>query len=79
MSMFNKVTKTFQWGQHKVILETGEISRQAGGAVIVNIEDTVILATVVASKGAKPGQDFFPLTVDYIENPRQLLQARRPP
>ena len=67
MSMFNKVTKTFQWGQHKVILETGEISRQAGGAVIVNIEDTVILATVVASKGAKPGQDFFPLTVDYIE------------
>jgi polyribonucleotide nucleotidyltransferase len=67
MSMFNKVSKTFQWGQHKVILETGEISRQAGGAVIVNIEDTVILATVVASKGAKPGQDFFPLTVDYIE------------
>ena len=67
MSMFNKVTKTFQWGQHKVILETGEISRQAGGAVIVNIDDTVILATVVASKGAKPGQDFFPLTVDYIE------------
>ncbi len=67
MSMFNKVTKSFQWGQHKVILETGEISRQAGGAVIVNIDDTVILATVVASKGAKPGQDFFPLTVDYIE------------
>ena len=67
MSMFNKVSKTFQWGQHKVILETGEISRQAGGAVIVNIEDTVVLATVVASKGAKPGQDFFPLTVDYIE------------
>jgi polyribonucleotide nucleotidyltransferase len=67
MSMFNKVTKTFQWGQHTVILETGEISRQAGGAVIVNIEDTVVLATVVAAKNAKPGQDFFPLTVDYIE------------
>ncbi len=67
MSMFNKVTKTFQWGQHAVILETGEISRQAGGAVIVNIEDTVVLATVVAAKNAKPGQDFFPLTVDYIE------------
>jgi polyribonucleotide nucleotidyltransferase len=67
MSMFNKVTKTFQWGQHKVILETGEIARQAGGAVIVNIEDTVVLATVVAAKNAKPGQDFFPLTVDYIE------------
>ena len=67
MSMFNKVTKTFQWGQHTVILETGEISRQAGGAVIVNIEDTVVLATVVAAKNPKAGQDFFPLTVDYIE------------
>ena len=67
MSMFNKVTKTFKWGQHTVILETGEISRQAGGAVIVNIEDTVVLATVVAAKNPKPGQDFFPLTVDYIE------------
>src|ERR1043165_1348595 len=67
MSMFNKVTKTFQWGQHSVTLETGEIARQAGGAVIVNVEDTVILATVVGAKNAKPGQDFFPLTVDYIE------------
>ena len=67
MSMFNKVTKTFQWGQHAVVLETGEIARQSGGAVIVNIEDTVILATVVAAKNPKPGQDFFPLTVDYIE------------
>ena len=67
MSMFNKVTKTFQWGQHTVVLETGEIARQSGGAVIVNIEDTVVLATVVAAKNPKPGQDFFPLTVDYIE------------
>ncbi|HEY9068108.1 MAG TPA: polyribonucleotide nucleotidyltransferase, partial [Burkholderiaceae bacterium] len=67
MSMFNKVTKTFQWGQHSVTLETGEIARQASGAVIVNVEDTVILATVVGAKNAKPGQDFFPLTVDYIE------------
>jgi polyribonucleotide nucleotidyltransferase len=67
MSMFNKVTKTFQWGQHTVTLETGEIARQAGGAVIVSIEDTVVLATVVAAKNPKPGQDFFPLTVDYIE------------
>ena len=66
-SLFNKVTKTFQWGQHKVVLETGEIARQAGGAVIVDIEDTVILATVVGAKNPKPGQDFFPLTVDYIE------------
>jgi polyribonucleotide nucleotidyltransferase len=67
MSMFNKVTKTFQWGPHSVTLETGEIARQASGAVIVNVEDTVVLATVVAAKNAKPGQDFFPLTVDYIE------------
>ena len=67
MSIFNKVTKSFQWGQQTVTLETGEIARQSGGAVIVNIADTVILATVVARKDAKPGQDFFPLTVDYIE------------
>ena len=48
-------------------METGEIARQAGGAVLVNIDDTVVLATVVASKNAKAGQDFFPLTVDYLE------------
>jgi polyribonucleotide nucleotidyltransferase len=65
--MFNKVTKTFQYGQHQVTLETGEIARQASGAVMVSIEDTVVLATVVARKDAKPGQDFFPLTVDYVE------------
>ena len=67
MSMFNKVTKTFAWGQNTVTMETGEIARQAGGAVLVNIHDTVVLATVVASKNAKAGQDFFPLTVDYLE------------
>ncbi|WP_198969577.1 polyribonucleotide nucleotidyltransferase [Xylophilus sp. ASV27] len=67
MSIFNKVTKTFQWGQHTVRMETGEIARQAGGAVLVDIDDTVVLATVAASKTAKSGQDFFPLTVDYIE------------
>ena len=67
MSMFNKVTKTFAWGQNTVTMETGEIARQAGGAVLVNIDDTVVLATVVASKNAKAGQDFFPLTVDYLE------------
>ncbi|MBI3229900.1 MAG: polyribonucleotide nucleotidyltransferase, partial [Burkholderiales bacterium] len=65
--MFNKVTKTFQYGQHTVTLETGEIARQASGAVMVSVEDTVVLATVVAKKDAKPGQDFFPLTVDYVE------------
>ncbi len=67
MSMFNKVVKQFQWGQHTVRMETGEIARQAGGAVLVDVEDTVVLATVVAAKQPKPGQDFFPLTVDYIE------------
>lgn len=67
MSIFNKVTKTFQWGSHTVKLETGEVARQAGGAVVVDIEGTVVLATVVAAKNPKPGQDFFPLTVDYIE------------
>ena len=67
MSMFNKVTKTFQWGQHSVTLETGEIARQASGAVVVSVEGTVVLATVVGAKNAKPGQDFFPLTVDYTE------------
>ena len=67
MTIFNKVTKTFQWGEHTVTMETGEFARQASGAVLVRIDDTVILATVVGSKNAKPGQDFFPLTVDYIE------------
>jgi polyribonucleotide nucleotidyltransferase len=65
--MFNKVTKSFQWGQRTVTMETGEIARQATGAVVVNMDDTVVLATVVAAKSAKAGQDFFPLTVDYIE------------
>ncbi|WP_077231398.1 polyribonucleotide nucleotidyltransferase [Methyloversatilis thermotolerans] len=55
------------FGTQKVVLETGEIARQSSGAVIVNIEETVVLATVVAQKSAKPGQDFFPLTVDYAE------------
>ncbi len=67
MTMFNKLVKTFQWGQQQVTMETGEIARQSGGAVIVDVGDTVVLATVVASKSAKPGQDFFPLTVDYLE------------
>ena len=67
MSLFNKVVKEFKWGQHTVRMETGEIARQASGAVLVDVEDTVVLATVVGAKTAKPGQDFFPLTVDYIE------------
>lgn len=67
MSIFNKATKTFQWGKHTVTMETGEIARQATGAVLVNVDDTVVLATVVAAQNAKEGQDFFPLTVDYVE------------
>src|SRR5690554_259553 len=65
--MFNKVSKSFQYGQHTVTLETGEIARQASGAVLVTVDDTCVLATVVGAKQAKPGQDFFPLTVDYAE------------
>ena len=65
--MFNKISKSFQYGQHQVTLETGEIARQAGGAGLVTGDDTVVLATVVASKTAKQGQDFFPRTVDYCE------------
>jgi len=65
--VFEKVTKTFQYGANTVRLETGEIARQASGAVLVSMDDTVVLATVVARKEAKAGQDFFPLTVDYVE------------
>lgn len=65
--MFNKFTQSFQYGDHTVTLETGEIARQASGAVLASMGDTVVLATVVAAKDARPGQDFFPLTVDYIE------------
>ncbi|HEX7156009.1 MAG TPA: polyribonucleotide nucleotidyltransferase [Burkholderiaceae bacterium] len=65
--MFKKVTKTFQYGAHTVVLETGEMARQASGSVLVSMDDTVVLATVVAQPKAKAGQDFFPLTVDYVE------------
>ena len=63
----NPIKKTFTYGAHQVTLETGEIARQAGGAVMVSMDDTVVLCSVVGSKHAKSGQDFFPLTVDYIE------------
>ncbi|MCX7896333.1 MAG: polyribonucleotide nucleotidyltransferase [Rhodocyclaceae bacterium] len=65
--MLTPYRKTFTYGAHTVTLETGEIARQATGAVIVNMDDTVVLATVVAKDEVKAGQDFFPLTVDYIE------------
>jgi len=62
-----KVTKTFQYGAHTVTLETGEIARQASGACMARMGDTVVLATVVAAREADPKKDFFPLTVDYQE------------
>jgi polyribonucleotide nucleotidyltransferase len=65
--VFDKVTKTFQYGEHTVRLESGEVARQASGSVLVSMDDTVVLATVVAAGKARAGQDFFPLTVDYVE------------
>jgi polyribonucleotide nucleotidyltransferase len=67
MSIFNKVSKTFQWGHNTVTMETGEIARQSSGAVLLDMDGTVVLATVVAKTEGKAGQDFFPLTVDYLE------------
>ena len=65
--MFNPVTKTFEFGQHTVTLETGVIARQATCAVMASMDDTSVLVSVVGKKEAKPGQDFFPLTVNYQE------------
>jgi polyribonucleotide nucleotidyltransferase len=62
-----KVTKSFQYGDRTITLETGEIARQAGGAVMVSCEGTMLLVTAVANRSAREGQDFFPLTVDYQE------------
>lgn len=65
--MFNPVSKTFQFGDHEITLETGKVARQATGAVVVKMGDTQILATVVGKKKVNPGADFFPLTVNYQE------------
>ena len=62
-----QIKKSFRFGDHEVTLETGEMARQATGAVMVNMDDTVVLVTVVGAKQATSGQDFFPLTVDYQE------------
>jgi polyribonucleotide nucleotidyltransferase len=62
-----KVTKTFQYGQHTVRIETGEVARQASTAVIISMDETVLLVTAVAEKQAREGRDFFPLTVNYQE------------
>jgi polyribonucleotide nucleotidyltransferase len=61
------VKKSLIWGRHRLVLETGEIARQATGAVLVNMEDTVVLVTVVGAKQPQAGKDFLPLTVDYQE------------
>jgi polyribonucleotide nucleotidyltransferase len=63
----NVTRKTINYGRHTLTLETGEVARQAHGAVMVSMDDTVVLVTVVGKKEVKPGQDFFPLTVDYQE------------
>ena len=62
-----KLTKSFQFGDHTVTIETGEIARQATATVMVNMDDTVVMVAVVGQKSAKPGQSFFPLTVNYQE------------
>ncbi len=61
------IKKSIVYGRHQLTLETGEIARQAHGAVMVTMDDTVVLVTVVGAKNVKQGQDFFPLTVDYQE------------
>ncbi len=67
IAALNPIRKTFNYGAHQVTFETGEIARQAHGAVLCSMDDTVVLATVTAAKEPRAGQDFFPLTVDYIE------------
>jgi polyribonucleotide nucleotidyltransferase len=65
--MFNYFRKELDWGGRKLVLETGKIARQADGAVLASYGDTIVLCTAVGVKSAKPGQDFFPLTVNYQE------------
>jgi len=66
-NILNHIKKTLMYGRHSLTLETGEIARQASGAVLVNMDDTVVLVTVVGNKKADSGKDFLPLTVDYQE------------
>jgi len=65
--MFNYFRKELEWGGRKLVLETGKIARQADGAVMISYGETIVLCTAVGVKSAKPGQDFFPLTVNYQE------------
>ena len=82
----NPIKKSIPYGRHTLTLETGEIARQAGGAVMVSIDDTVVLVTVVARKTAKAGPGLLPADrrlpgkdLRRGQDPRRLLQARRPP
>lgn len=63
----NPIVKKFQFGDQEVVIETGKVAKQATGSVVVTMGDTVVLTTVVGAKSARPGQDFFPLTVNYQE------------
>src|SRR4028118_2287334 len=65
--MFNEVKKSIQWGSETLTLETGKIARQADGTVVATLGETSVMANVTFAKEAKPGQDFFPLTVHYQE------------
>ena len=66
-AIVKSIKKSFPFGQHQVTIESGEIARQADGAVLVTMDDTVVLVTCVGRPDMKAGQDFFPLTVDYQE------------
>ena len=65
--MFNITRKEINWGGRPLVIETGKIARQADGAVLVTYGETQVLCTAVANRSARPGQDFFPLTVNYQE------------
>ena len=84
--MFELHRETIDWGGRELILETGKVARQADGAVMARYGETSVLATVVSERSAKPGQDFFPLTVNYQERyyaagkiPGGFFKARRAP
>jgi polyribonucleotide nucleotidyltransferase len=84
--MFNITRKEINWGGRPLVIETGKIARQADGAVLVTYGETQVLCTAVANRSARPGQDFFPLTVNYQEKtfaagkiPGGFFQARRTP
>ena len=70
------IKKSFKYGDHTVTIETGELARQADGAVLVTMSETVVLVTAVGLKKATPGRDFFPLTVNYRRRP--TLRAAYP-